>query len=43
MFRKAEQKFQEWKNNPDKKALLVTGGTSNRKNVLGASIRKGEL
>lgn len=25
MFRKAEQKFQEWKNNPDKKALLVTG------------------
>ena len=25
MFRKAERKFQEWKNNPDKKALLVTG------------------
>lgn len=25
MFRKAEQKLQEWKSNPDKKALLVTG------------------
>ncbi len=25
MFRKAEQKLIEWKNNPDKKALLVTG------------------
>lgn len=25
MFRKAEQKLIEWKNNPEKKALLVTG------------------
>ena len=25
MFRKAEEKLKEWKNNPDKKALLVTG------------------
>lgn len=43
MFRKAEQKFQEWKNNPDKKSVAGDRGASNRENILGASIRNGEL